>query len=180
MHTVVEVRQACTDDLGALARALGQREFFADRLARQAAGDGVLITAWSAGQVIGADYLWLEKAEEPEIVEYLPGVPLLTHLEVVPTHRNRDVGTMLVNATEQKALDLGHDRLALAVDLLNPDAERLYRRLGYRRWGRGHVLCFDKEIQPDGSLRLRGELCHVLVKPLPLSAPLHEALLVRW
>jgi GNAT superfamily N-acetyltransferase len=166
VHTVVKVRQACTDDLGALAGTLGQRDFFADRLSRQAAGRGVLITAWSGNQLIGADYLWLEDAEEPEIFQHLPGVPLLTHLEVVPTHRSRNVGTMLVTATEQKALDLGHTRIALAVDLLNPDAERLYRRLGYHRWDHGPVLCFDKLRQPDGTYRFRGEFCHVLVKDL--------------
>jgi RimJ/RimL family protein N-acetyltransferase len=90
---------------------------------------------------------------------------------------------MLVTATERMARQLGHDRIALAVDLLNPDAERLYRRLGYRRWGHGQVLCFDKVRQPDGSYRYRGEICHVLVKDLTdpyRPSPLHEALLVRW
>jgi GNAT superfamily N-acetyltransferase len=184
VHSVVEIRQACTNDLDALVRALGQRLFFANRLQRQDAGRGALLTAWSGSQVIGAVYLWLEHPEEPEISEHLPGVPLLTHLEVVASHRNRDVGTMLVLATEEKAMELGHDRLALAVDLLNPDAERLYCRLGYRRWDHGQILCFDKVVSADGSVRLRGEVCHVLVKTLAdrrqLLAHCYEDLLVHW
>jgi hypothetical protein len=67
---------------------------------------------------------------------------------------------MLVSATERAAANLGHRRLALAVGLLNPEAERLYRRLGYRRWGHGQIPCVDQ----FGDLGV--ELCNVLVKTL--------------
>jgi GNAT superfamily N-acetyltransferase len=174
----VEIRKARADDLYALARSLGQWGFLIDRFDRQQAGLGELITAWSpAGRALGAVYLWLEQAEEPEIRDHLPDVPLLTHLEVAEPHRNRLVGTMLVTATEQKALAFGHTRLALAVWLGNPDAERLYQRLGYARWAHGQVHCEDK----FGDRNV--EICNVLVKRLAdwnqRSSPCHEGILAH-
>src|ERR671930_1511936 len=96
----VEIRQAQRGDLDILARTLGQRQFFADRLDRQDNERGVLLIAWAQGVPIGDVYLWLEKAEEPEIREYLPDVPLLTHLEVSPAHRNQGVGKLLIDKAE--------------------------------------------------------------------------------
>jgi GNAT superfamily N-acetyltransferase len=156
----MEIRTAGADDLYGLVQALGQWHFYIDRLNRQQAGRGELITAWSAGQALGAVYLWLEEADEPEIRRYLPEVPLLTHLQVASSHRNRRVGTHLIAATERRALELGHDRLALAVRLGNHHAERLYQRLGYRRWPYGLVECEDK----FGDLEI--EVCDILVKTL--------------
>lgn len=121
----------------------------------------MLISAWSAaGHAVGAVYLWLEPADEPEIRDYLPGVPFLNHLQVAAPYRNHNVGTMLVTATERTAADLGHRQLALAVGLLNPKAEHLYRRLGYRRWAQGQVRCLDQ----FGDLGI--EVCNILVKTL--------------
>lgn len=156
----MEIRKACADDLYGLVQALGQWRFYIDRLRRQQDGHGELITAWSAGQALGAVYLWLEEAEEPEIRRHLPGVPLLTHLEVASSHRNNRVGTSLIDATERRALELGHDRLALAVRHGNLAAERLYRRHRYRRWPHGPVKCLDK----FGDLGV--EVCDILVKTL--------------
>ncbi len=146
--------------------ALGQEEFFEDRLLRQEEGRGQLLVAWSGDRVVGAVYLWLDPAEEPKLRWYLADVPLLTHLEVVETERNRGIGTKLVEATEKAAKKLGHRRIALAVERRNVAAERLYERLGYRRWDCGLVVCVDKVVQPDGSVALREEKCHVMVKPL--------------
>ena len=161
-----QIRQAEANDLAAIVLTLGQEEFFEDRLLRQREGRGQLLVAWSGGEVVGAVYLWLEPAEELKLRTYLADVPLLTHLEVVETERNRGIGTTLVEETEKAVRKLGHRRIALAVERRNVAAERLYERLGYRRWACGLVVCIDKVVQPDGSMALREEKCHVMVKPL--------------
>ena len=107
--------------------------------------------------MLGAAYLWLERADEAEIRDYLPGVPLLTHLEVAEPHRGRRIGTRLIKATERETLALHYTRLALAVELENPAAARLYRRNGYADWTHGRVRCRDEF---DGRI----EICNVLVK----------------
>ena len=173
----IEIRNARADDLYGLVQSLGQWSFFIDRFYRQQTDRGELLTAWSlAGHALGAVYLWLEPADEPEIRTHLPGVPLLTHLEVPPDHRNRGVGTKLVAATEHSALDLGRDHLALAVKLGNADAERFYRRLGYHRWDHGEVPCVDK----FGNHGV--EICDIYLKTLAwsrLPAPRSESVLSR-
>ncbi|WIX78115.1 GNAT family N-acetyltransferase [Amycolatopsis carbonis] len=160
------IRAAEPTDVKALSIVLGAEEYFADRLARQAEGLGVLFTAWWADRPVGDLYLWLEDAEEPPIRSRLPGVPLLTHLEVLPAARNRGVGRALVRVAEGRLASLGHRRAALAVRTDNADAARLYRRLDYRDWGHGTVVCYAEHFLPDGRTVSEAELCHVLVKTL--------------
>jgi GNAT superfamily N-acetyltransferase len=157
------IRPAGPDDVGALAEALGQAQFFAEQLAMQADGRGVLLTAWKGGQPKGDVYVRLEPAEEPEIRHYLPDVPLLTHLEVLPGDRNRGIGTKLIEAAELLLHDLEYDRVALAVEVTNSDAARLYQRLGYRSWNRSPVICYT---WLANSRERRPEICDVLVKRL--------------
>ena len=76
----VEIRPGSAADLVALVAALGQRDFFADRLARQHEGRGVLLVAWLAHRPVGDVYLLREPADVPEVRRYLPGVPQLDHL----------------------------------------------------------------------------------------------------
>ncbi|HEU5470817.1 MAG TPA: GNAT family N-acetyltransferase [Actinophytocola sp.] len=158
----LEIRPARVADLELLTQAFGQGYFFAERFAGQQECRGVLFTAWKRGCPRGDVYLRLEPAEEPEIRLRLPGVPFLTHLEVLAGHRNRGIGTKLIRAGERYLRDLGHRRVGLAVELTNLDAARLYRRLGYSAWGFGPVVCYDL---PDGDRAVRlAQRCDVLVK----------------
>jgi GNAT superfamily N-acetyltransferase len=167
----VEIRPARDADLRALPAELGDREFFADRLTRQAEGLGVLLTAWAAGLPIGTVYVWMERADEPEVREYLPGVPLLNHVEVLGTYRNRLVGTKLVTEAERILAELGYAQVALAVNIDNTNAERLYKRLGYQRWEHDTVICSAEVRQPDGTRKVCPETCYMLIKPLSGSSP---------
>jgi ribosomal protein S18 acetylase RimI-like enzyme len=157
------IRPARPDDLTSLTRRLGQDRFFADRLDRQSGGLGVLLTAWHRGLVIGDVYLWLEPAEEPEIREHLPGTPLVTHLEIHPEHRRMGVGTSLIGAAEQLLTREGFREVALAVEVNNHAAERLYRRLEYRQWPYPPVKCYSPG---DVNGHRRVEICNVMVKTL--------------
>lgn len=157
------IRAARDEDLTALVEELGQKQFFADRLAGQAADRGLLLTAWQENRPIGVVYLWWEPAEEPEIRAHLDGVPLLTHLEVHPTFRKHGTGTALTLAAERELAARGHEQVALAVEESNTDAMRLYTGLGYRDWGHGAVVCHTHE--EDDRPRMV-EICDVLVKDL--------------
>jgi GNAT superfamily N-acetyltransferase len=159
----LRIRPARNVDLAALSEELGQGPFFTDRLERQAAGLGLLLTAWRDNRPIGDVYLWLEPAEEQEIRERLPETPLLTHLEIHPEHRKRGFGTRLAKAAAQELADRGHHQVALGVDLGNHDAMRLYRRLGYREWAHPPIPCFTFA---DGDGRREIEICRIMVKRL--------------
>ncbi|RSD10657.1 GNAT family N-acetyltransferase [Amycolatopsis eburnea] len=162
--TQPHVRPARSPDVEPFAAAFGAEWYFTDRLARQREGRGVLLLAWLGSRLAGDVYVWLEGAEEPPIRAHLPGVALLTHLEVRPQLRNRGIGRALVAATERYVLERGGHRVALAVRTDNPAAARLYRRLDYRDWGHGEVTCYTLDVRPDGRVVRRPERCHVLVK----------------
>jgi GNAT superfamily N-acetyltransferase len=90
---------------------------------------GLLLVAWLDGDPVGDGYLACEPAEEPEVRRYLPGAPRLEHLEVLGPFQGRGIGTALIRSGEEAARRLGHQRVALAVGVDNPDARRLYERL---------------------------------------------------
>ncbi|WP_328450941.1 GNAT family N-acetyltransferase [Amycolatopsis sp. NBC_00438] len=169
--TELYVRSARSADLEPFAAALGDREFLIDRLNRQRKGLGVLFVAWLRCRPAGEVYLWLEEAEEHPIREHLPGVALLTHLQVHDELRNRGVGRTLAGAAERHLRENGHERVALAVRTDNPAATRLYRRLGYEDWGHGEVVCYARTTQPDGRVLHEPEQCYVLVKDLAPVTP---------
>jgi GNAT superfamily N-acetyltransferase len=162
----VEIRPGTAADLPTLMEALGERHWFADRLARQLRGGGVVLVAWLDGRPVGDVYLDCEPAAEPEVRRHLPGVPTLDHLEVLGPLWGRGIGTALVRAAEDTARQLGYERLALGVGLENLRARRLYERLGYADWGHGTVVGAWVEHPDHGPPVPVSEVCDMLVKRL--------------
>jgi len=162
----MEIRPAAADDLERLGAVFGsERRFFADCLAGQEAGGGVLLVAWVDGWPVG-DVFLSRDPDEPKVRRHLPGVPTLVHLEVVGRLQRRGIGTALVRAGEDAARRLGHERIALGVGLDNPGARRLYERLGYIDWGHGHAVASWREQRPGGAPVTVTEIIDVLVKRL--------------
>jgi GNAT superfamily N-acetyltransferase len=128
------IRLAIDSDLSALVGAFQQARYFTDRFARQQRGRGALLVAWQGSELVGNVYLWWEPAEEAEVRRWLPGVPLLTHLEVRRPYRNQGIGTGLIAEAERILHQRGHRQVALGVGVLNQDAQRLYTRLDYVEW----------------------------------------------
>jgi GNAT superfamily N-acetyltransferase len=166
MTARVEIRSASDAELATLVAVLGERRWFADRLARQERGGGVVLVAWLEGRPVGEVFLECEPATEPEVRRHLPGVPRLDHLEVAGPFWGRGIGTALILAAEDSARQLGHERIALGVGLDNLKARRLYERLGYVDWGQGTVVGTWVEHLDDGSPVILSEICDMLVKRL--------------
>jgi GNAT superfamily N-acetyltransferase len=162
----VEIRPGSAADLATLVAVLGERHWFSDRLARQQRGGGVLLVAWLDGRPVGDVFLDCGPAQEPEVRRHLPGVPMLDHLEVPGPFMGRGIGTALIRVAEGHARQLGHKRIALGVGLDNPNARRLYERLGYADWGHGTVVGTWAEHPDDGPPVRLSEVCDILVKRL--------------
>lgn len=159
----VQIRRARPTDLDVLIKELGQRRFFDDRFSRQSDGLGMLLTAWRGARPIGVIYLWLEDAEEAELRERLPGTPILNHLEIHENHRGGGTGTKLIKAAERRLRKLRFDQVALAVEVKNKRAARLYARLGYVDWPYPTIKCYSLT---DGHGRRQVEICRIMVKRL--------------
>ena len=123
----------------------------------------MLLTAWQDTLPIGVIYLWLEAAEEAEIRDHLPGTPILNHLEIQAEHRGGGAGTRLITGAERRLRKLGFERVALAVEVTNRRAARLYDRLGYVEWPHSTITCYSLT---DGSGSRAVEICRILVKLL--------------
>ena len=163
----LQIRPGAAAELPALVEALGQRPFFADRLARQHTGRGVLFVAWlDDHRPVGDVYLLREPADVPKVRLHLPGVPQLHHLEVVGPLQRRGIGTALIHAGEDTARRLGDEQLALGVGLANIHARRLYERLGYVDWGHGPAVGTWRAVGDDGSVVAVSQLIDMLVKHL--------------
>ncbi|MET8798579.1 GNAT family N-acetyltransferase [Nocardia sp. NPDC004568] len=166
--TAAVITWAVPEDVARLSGTGSPAWLLEDLLQRQQSGKGVLFVSRIGEQPVGHGYLWLEEAEEDEIREHIPGVPLITHLAVDPAFRGIGLGAQLVMMMENHARTLANRRIALAVFPSNSGAARLYRRLGYQDWGNGPVQCYEKETLPDGTLRRvpDPEKANVMIKDL--------------
>src|SRR5215475_7366906 len=153
-----QVRPAQASDLAALT-ALEQRAFATDRISRKSfrrllgSRHAATLVAEIDGKLAGyALVLFREQT----------GIARLYSIAVAPEVSGRRLGPTLLEAAEQAALARGAGRLRLEVHEANARAIALYRRLGYREFGRhphyyedkGHALRFEKRLVPD-SPRLR-------------------------
>jgi GNAT superfamily N-acetyltransferase len=110
--------------------------------AEQQAGGATFLVGWEADEPVGwALIQWRgclgenARAAFPECVE-------VNHLQVREWHRGRGVGTAILAAAVDRARDRGVAQLAVSVSVDNPDAARLYRRLGYQPTGIVDVCCY--------------------------------------
>jgi GNAT superfamily N-acetyltransferase len=149
-----------------LVDALGQEMYFADRIGRIRHNLGELLVAWIDDKPVGDAYLWCEPVEEVEVREAYPGVPMLNHLEVAPEFQGQGIGTALIRAVEDAARRRGHERLVLGVGIDNPQAKRLYERLGYVDWGRGPIVATWTEPDGHGGVRDATLTCDTMVVSL--------------
>jgi len=123
--------------------------------------------AWDGGRPVGDVYLSDEPPDEPEVREWMPGVPMLVHLEVVPARQNQGIGTALIAAAEDEARARGHQTACIGVGVANHDALRLYERLGYVDWENGTVRI--SWVAEDGTPE--SDEVHMLVKLLTPGVP---------
>ena len=103
----------------------------------------------AVGALVGYDGASLEELRSPiyELLErHLGSVPdiedetsagefYLDSLGVLPDYRGMGVGATLLSTMCDMAFEQGYERVGLIVDVDNPDAERLYTSLGFRRVG---------------------------------------------
>jgi len=152
------IRPAQPSDLIALL-ALEELAFTTDRISRKsfrrllASPAAATLVAEIDGKLAGYVLVLFRPAA---------GMARLYSIAVAPDIAGRRVGQMLVEAAEHAALARGAGRLRLEVHAANARATALYRRLGYKEFGRhtryyedeGDALRFEKRLAPD-SPRLR-------------------------
>jgi len=149
----VRLRAAEPSDVDALL-ALEEDAFSTDLISRRgfrrfvASGNASLLVAEVDGRLAGYALVLFRKAS---------GVARLYSIAVARHAAGRRVGARLLVAAEEAALARGAARLRLEVHAANEAAIALYRKAGYREFGRharyyedaGDALRFEKRLTPD-------------------------------
>jgi ribosomal protein S18 acetylase RimI-like enzyme len=94
-----------------------------------------------------------------------PGAGTLWQLAVHGALQSCGIGTILIQAAEQRIRARGLHRAELSVEECNPRARVLYERLGYLAYGR-EPAAWDEEA-PDGSITRYETVCTLMRKELP-------------
>jgi len=153
----MKIRTATTDDADEITSqwldlAGGQRSYGSHILPeenRSTARDAVLrhivadelTVATEDGSLLGFVMYTVETGEYEQ--DTTRG--LVRNIYVVPEHRDRGVGTALLEAAESTLNDRGADRIALEVMAENEPARRFYRRHGYTP----HRIALEKPTESD-------------------------------
>jgi ribosomal protein S18 acetylase RimI-like enzyme len=129
------VRVAAAGEAEALTRAMGAPAgVYAAHLAAQADGLCTVLVAEVGGRVVGTGMLRAER-RDAVVVERLGSLPEISNLQVHPDERGRGHGTALVEAACALVAGQGGSRVGIGVADDNPDAARLYLRLGFADTG---------------------------------------------
>lgn len=95
----------------------------------------------------------------------IPGAGRLKHLEVHAALHSCGIGTLLIQAAEQRIRARGLHRAELKVEESNPRARALYERLGYAAYA-SEPASWDTQ-SPDGSPGRYQTVCTLMRKELP-------------
>ncbi len=134
------IRSCREEDLAVLEQVSpspGTSQFHLRRYERQLAGEVIYLTAWLEGSPVGNLCLILGGPDNPQARDGLPAGPEINAFDVIPSHRDRGMGSALIAEAERRARDLGHAATVLGVEVNNHAAHRLYERLGYQDWPHG-------------------------------------------
>jgi GNAT superfamily N-acetyltransferase len=129
----LQIRAARRDDLELLPEALGDshHDYFRDQFRLQERGLAVILFAFEDERLVGAVLASWAGPHEWQIQKYLPGVPMIAHLHVARSRRDRGYGRQLLVAAEQALRGRGHDTVLIGVNSGNHFARALYMHLGY-------------------------------------------------
>lgn len=166
----VEIRlaeESQLDLLDALFSPDSNARYHHRRFAAQQSGEAVYLIAWHGDLPVGHFLLrWHGPSDDPT-GRFPPDTACLEAGSTLPAYQRRGVGTRVIREAERLAREKGCRRIGLAVGSSdNPDARRLYERLGYRDWGQGEfVVQWDYETN-DGRKGIESEVCVYLLKEL--------------
>lgn len=137
-----------------------------ERFQRQKTGELTYLVAWINDRPSGhASLEWQGKSHEA-LSSIVGRCPNIDDLFVHPNHRSSGIGTMLLQTSENIAIDRNYSQIGLGVSIDNDRARALYERLGYADIGAGNYIDRWKYTERDGNQAWHTETCNYLVKNL--------------
>lgn len=165
MDVAVEIRRGNRDDLDLLcARWPVPGQVHERRFAEQAADRAAFLVAWRGDEPLGSGLLKWDGYGGENARKAYPDAAEFAHLQVRDGFRGQGVGSRLIATAEDETTG-GRQLVAAGVGDDNPDAERLYVRLGYQRTGVFDVVDYDWT-DDDGAVHHEVERNQLLVKAI--------------
>ena len=135
----------------------------------QKRGEGVYLIAWHDHTPVGHFLLRWSGPADACVMHYVD-VTQSAFLEAGGTrvaYRRKGVATALIREAERLSKEKGCSQIGLEVGSTdNPDAKRLYERLGYVDWGHGEFLISWEYIDRNGNTGTESEIVTYMYKPL--------------
>lgn len=137
----LEIKEADESQLDFLVTQFSPNNpmFQFNRYATQNRGEGLYLIAWHNNTPVGHFLLrWSGPNDVP--VTKLVNITHSAFLEAGVTvyeYRRQGVATAIIQEAERLAKEKGCTCLGLEVGINNPEAKRLYEKLGYEDWGHG-------------------------------------------
>lgn len=163
----------------ALPAVAGPGQVHEKLFAEQASGGASYLVAWRDEEPLGSGLLRWDGCIGTNARDAFPNVVEFTHLQVRDEFRRQGVGSRLIAAAEDEAVAEGKLKLAVGVSDDNPDAERLYLRLGYQLT-EVHDVCEYDWIDEIGDTRHEVERNQLLLKPLGGHSCTHKVFDKCW
>lgn len=139
------------------------------RFDRQTRNEGLYLIAWHQNIPIGHFFLQWSGPSDDVVIKHID-ISKAAYLGAGRTHENyrrRGVATRLIQEAEKLAKENGCTTIGMVVGSDdNPDARRLYEKLGYIDWGKGDFTTSWEYKDKKGNIGIESEVVTYLQKPL--------------
>lgn len=166
LNRVMDIRPCTESDLD---RLLTQWQVAGNvheaHFAGQSGGATTYLVAWCVDEPLGSAVIQWSGCVGENARKVFPQAVEINHLQVREEYRGRGIGTGLIAAAEQLCVSRSKTLVTVGVADENPEAEKLYRRLGYRRSGVSDMSRYVW-VAPDGTRQQAEEHDLLLLKNL--------------
>ncbi|RAP76981.1 GNAT family N-acetyltransferase [Paenibacillus montanisoli] len=169
---IFEVKPAEASQIDLVHRIFSPEDFSLPQHRRyqvQSNGEGVYLIAWDHETPIGG-FLVRWSGPQDEAVSSRIDVSGRAYLEgglTLDEYRRKGVATAIIREAERLAKLHGCTHIGMEVGSSdNPDAKRLYEKLGYIDWGCGDFTISWESKDAGGNSRIDSEVVTFLQKPL--------------
>jgi GNAT superfamily N-acetyltransferase len=135
------------------------------RHAVQENGEGLYLIAWHGHVPVGHYLLrWNGPGTDPS-GKYPYPTPYLEAGLTKDAYRRKGVASSIIRAAENLVSEKGFQRIGLAVGVDdNPEAKRLYERLGFQDWGQGELIICWEDLNSNNAGGVGTETCIYMFK----------------
>lgn len=144
LNDCVDIRRCSQADLEALiARWPIPGQVHEHHHDEQAAGRATYLVAWEGENPLGSGVLSWKGCVGINARKLFPNAVEFSHVQVREEKRGQGVGSRLIAAAQAEASAAGVQEFCVGVGDDNPEAERLYLRLGYQATGVFDISEYD-------------------------------------